>query len=261
MTDRPLWTVRGDGCGHGRGAVRDRCRCPFRAFRSIRARSRPAKRSSPSRATTATATNSSRRRSRPAPGSRWSRPTGAAAFPTHAPLLVVADVLDGAARTRAGGARARAGEDRRRHRLRRQDQHQGGAAPGARRGRRDPCLGRLLQQSLGRAAVAGALPRDRALRRVRDRHEPCRRDRAADAPGAAAGGDHHHRRAGASRILPLGRGDRRRQGRNLSRARAGRSGGDQSRQSAVRAPRARRAERRGRAHRLFRRTRGARTRG
>ena len=46
--------------------------------------------------------------------------------------------------------------------------------------RRDPCLGRLLQQSLGRAAVARALPADGALRRVRDRHEPCRRDRAAD---------------------------------------------------------------------------------
>ena len=50
-----------------------------------------------------------------------------------------------------------------------------------RRQRRDACLGRLLQQSLGRAAVARALPADGALRRVRDRHEPCRRDRAADA--------------------------------------------------------------------------------
>ena len=45
--------------------------------------------------------------------------------------------------------------------------------------RRDPRLGRLLQQPLGRAAVARALPAERALRRVRDRHEPCRRDRAA----------------------------------------------------------------------------------
>ena len=100
---------------------------------------------------------------------------------------------------------------------------------------RDPCLGRLLQQSLGRAAVARALSADGALRRVRDRHEPCRRDRAADAPGASACGDHHHDRAGASRILRLARGDRRRQGRNLPRPRAGRRGGDQSRQSAIRA--------------------------
>ena len=81
-------------------------------------------------------------------------------------------------------------------------------------------------------------PRDRALRGVRDGHEPCRRDRAAHAAGAAACGDHHHGRAGASGILRLGRGDRRRQGGNLPRARARRRGGDQPRQSAIRAARA-----------------------
>ena len=44
---------------------------------------------------------------------------------------------------------------------------------------RDPRLGGLLQQSLGRAADARAPARRRRLRRVRDRHEPRRRDHAA----------------------------------------------------------------------------------
>ena len=61
-------------------------------------------------------------------------------------------------------------------------------------------------------------PAERALRGVRDRHEPRRRDRAADAAGAPACRDRHHDRAGASGILRLGRGDRRRQGGNLRRA-------------------------------------------
>ena len=146
-------------------------------------------------------------------------------------------------------------------------------APSARPAPRRRCAWRSLRDGETHASVASynnhwgvplslaRCPATRALRRVRDRHEPCRRDRAADAPGAAACGDHHHRRAGASRILPLGRGDRRRQGRNLSRARAGRSGGDQSRQSAVRASRARRAERRGRAHRRRSASTRTRTRG
>ena len=43
----------------------------------------------------------------------------------------------------------------------------------------DACLRRVLQQSLGRAADALAPAGDGALRRVRDRHEPCRRDHAA----------------------------------------------------------------------------------
>ena len=47
----------------------------------------------------------------------------------------------------------------------------------ARRARRDPCLGGVVQQSLGRAAVAGALPGACALCDLRDRHEPRRRNR------------------------------------------------------------------------------------
>ena len=103
-----------------------------------------------------------------------------AALPAQAPAPGGARRARRALRPGAGGARAFAGASHRRHRLGRQDQHQGGAAPGARRRRRDPCLGRLLQQSLGRAAVARPLPADGALRGVRDRHEPCRRDRGAD---------------------------------------------------------------------------------
>ena len=166
-----------------------------------------------------------------------------AAIPATAPLLVVPDVLDALARSGARGARALAGQDRRRHRLGRQDQHQGGAAPGACGRRRDARLGRLLQQSLGRAAVARALPADGALSRVFEigMNHAGEID-AADAAGAPACGDHHHGRAGASRILRLARGDRRRQGGNLPRARARRRRGDQPRQSAIRAPAARTPE-------------------
>ena len=80
---------------------------------------------------------------------------------------------------RAARARSQA-QDRRGHRLGRQDQRPRRrcalalAADG-----RDPCLGRLLQQSLGRAAVARPLPATARYARVRDRHEPCRRDHAA----------------------------------------------------------------------------------
>ncbi len=66
-------------------------------------RARP---SSPSKATTATATISSRPRSNPAPGSRSSRAPSAAQFAAAAPLLIVADVLD-ALRDLARAARAR----------------------------------------------------------------------------------------------------------------------------------------------------------
>ena len=80
-----------------------------------------------------------------------------AAMPQDAPLLVVPDVLAALERPRrARRARARSAQDRRRHRLGRQDRHQGGAAARARPARRDACVGRLLQQSLGRAAVARA---------------------------------------------------------------------------------------------------------
>ena len=51
--------------------------------------------------------------------------------------------------------------------------------------------------------------------------------------GAPACRDHHHDRAGASRIFPLDRGDRRRQGGDLLGARAGRRRHPQPRQSRI----------------------------
>ena len=63
----------------------------------------------------------------------------------------------------------------------------------------DACGGRVLQQPLGRAADAGAPAAGRRVLRRRDRHEPCRRDRAAGPPGAAACRGDHHDREGACR--------------------------------------------------------------
>ena len=45
------------------------------------------------------------------------------------------------------------------------------------------------------------MPPRRALRRVRDRHEPCGRDPAADRDGPSARRDRHHGRAGAYRAF------------------------------------------------------------
>ena len=47
-------------------------------------------------------------------------------------------------------------------------------------------LGRLLQQPWGVPLTLARMPRGRRLRRVRDRHEPCRRDHAAGRHGAPA---------------------------------------------------------------------------
>ena len=96
-----------------------------------------------------------------------------------APLLIVDDVLEALRALAARRPRAHQCESHRRHRLGRQDRHQGGAAAGAFARWRNPRLGRLLQQSLGCAAVARALSASRQIRRVRDRHEPRRRDHAA----------------------------------------------------------------------------------
>ena len=123
---------------------------------------------------------------------------------------------------------------RRRHRQRRQDQHQGSAALGAGAVRADLRHHRQPQQPVGRAAQPGAHAARHPLWRVRARHEPCRRDLAAVADGAAARRRHHHGRAGAYRVLRLGRGDRRRQGRDLRRPDARRLGHPAVRQSALR---------------------------
>ena len=139
------------------------------------------------------------------------------AFGDDAPLIVVDDVLE-ALRDLAAAARGALGrQNRGGDRIGREDLDQGGAGSRARCQRRNPCVGGVVQQSLGRAVVAGPDGAVGALRRVRDRHEPCRRNHAADAHGAPACGDRHRGRAGASRILCLRRRHRRRQGGNLSR--------------------------------------------
>ena len=173
----PLWTRRGDGAGDGRRARRRAAGRHHRASRSTAAASRRAKRSSPSPATTATATTS------------WPAALAAGAalavvaadrrarFPARRAASPRPRRAGGPARSGAGGARALAAQDHRRHRLGRQDRHQGGAAARAARRRRDPCLGRLLQQPLGRAAVARALPASARYAVFEIGHEPCRRDR------------------------------------------------------------------------------------
>ena len=52
--------------------------------------------------------------------------------------------------------------------------------------RQGACVGQVVQQSLGRAADAGAHARRRRLRDLRDRHEPCGRNPPAGQNGAAA---------------------------------------------------------------------------
>ena len=180
-------------------------------------------------------------------------PSGVASFPSGCAASRRAGCARGPARSRRRGTRAHAGQGHRRHRLGRQDQHQGSAAARAVERRRDPCLGRLLQQSLGRAAVARALSGERALRGARNGHESRRRDRAAVAARPPARRAHHDDRAGASRILRLAGKDRRRQGRNFFRRRAGRRRGHQSRHCAIRAAQAPRQGGRRRAHRIVRR--------
>jgi UDP-N-acetylmuramoyl-tripeptide--D-alanyl-D-alanine ligase len=77
------------------------------------------------------------------------------------------------------------------------------------------CLYQELQQSLGRAADAGAAAARGAVRRVRDRHEPCGRDHAAGEARAPPYCGRHHGRRGAPPVLRLGRRHRRREGRDL----------------------------------------------
>ena len=120
--------------------------------------------------------------------------------------------------------------------------------------RRDACAGRLVQQPVGRAADARPHAGGDALRRLRDRHEPCRRDPPAGEARAPARGDRHDGRAGAPRLFRQRGGDRRGQGGDFRGAGAGRHGRPQPRQSLVRPARRTRARAR-RAHRFLRRAR------
>ena len=75
------------------------------------------------------------------------------------------------------------------------------------------------------------MPEDAAVRRVRDRHEPCGRDRAAGRDGAPARGASSPRSSRCTSAVPLGGGDRRGQGRDPHRAGARRHGRPAARQS------------------------------
>ena len=130
-------------------------------------------------------------RSPPAPPARWSRAT------VERPARPGRRHDAGARTTSAAPSRARAaGADLRRHRLGRQDRHQGGPVRRARPRRAGPRppLGQELQQPYRRAAVPRADAARRALRRVRDGHEPCRRARRADPAGPAARRHRHRHR-------------------------------------------------------------------
>ncbi len=98
--------------------------------------------------------------------------------------------------SRLGGAPSRQGQDRRRHRLGRQDQHQGSAGGLPRRAGPDLRHGGQPQQSLGRAAQPRPDAGRQRLCRVRAWHEPCRGDRAAVASGPARCRGHHDDRGG-----------------------------------------------------------------
>ena len=211
--------------------------------------------SSPSRATTATATISSRPRSRPAPVLPSSHARKRARFAADAPLLAVDDVLEGL-RDLARAARARSnakiiavtgsvGKTGTKEALRLALSADGETHASA----------ASYNNHWGVPLSLARCPATREVRRVRNRHEPCRRDHAADAIGAPACRDRHHDRAGASGIFRLARKDRRRQGGDFFRAGAGRRRRAQPRQRAICAPRRRRQGGRRQPHRHLRRTR------
>ncbi len=115
----------------------------------------------------------------------------------------------------SSGARAFRSPGLRGDRLRRQNQYQRSASPRSGRRRRDSCLGRVLQQSLGRAFDPGPHACGYALRHLRNRHEPCGRDRASRGPGLSADRHRHQRSGRPPRKLHVHRGDRRRQRRDF----------------------------------------------
>ena len=197
-----------DRRGHGRGDAAPSAQGALPATVSgisidSRTHRRRARRSSPFKATTATATirrrgaggqGRARRRRRRAARRRCRRMRRCSSCPTCSRRCAISP--------RAARARTQAQGDRR-HRLGRQDRHQGGAAARARRRTARPMPRPPPTTIIGACRCRSRAVRRRALRRVRDRHEPRRRDRAADAAGAPACRDHHHGRAGASRILRL----------------------------------------------------------
>ena len=133
---------------------------------------------------------------------------------------LVADTSEALRALAPRSADAKLGEDHRRHRVGRQDQHQGSARRGARArsARAGPPLGQELQQPYRRAAEPRADAARLRLCGARNGHEQCRRDRRADPAGAAACRDGHRHRLRAHRESRHRGSDRRRQGRDLRRA-------------------------------------------
>jgi hypothetical protein len=138
-----------------RAAPSATCRRASPAFPSTAARCGRAKRSSPSRATASTAMTS---QASPSPGAALlvvSEGKLPALGRLVTPMIVVPTCSKRSSRSRLGSRARTYGAHRRRHRQRRQDRHQGDAAP--RRSAVDGSVHafrRLFQQPLGRAADA-----------------------------------------------------------------------------------------------------------
>ena len=92
----------------------------------------------------------------------------------------------GAGKGRRCGARALAGEDHRGDRLGRQDQHQGSAAPRAAAVGKVHASAESFNNHWGVPLTLARMPADCDYARLRDRHEPSRRNPAAGQDGPAA---------------------------------------------------------------------------
>ena len=215
---------------------------PSPAPRSIPARCSPATCSSPSGARPATATTSCAQALAQVPAWPWWPRPGPAnsrvpgrCWPCRGGSKTPSSTPCG--RSAAASRERTARQGRRRHRLGRQDRHQGGAAPRALGAGRDARLHRLLQQPLGRAPHPGrACPPTAAYGVFEIGMNHAGRDRAARRHGPARHRPRDHGRAGPYRALRLALGHRRRQGRDLLRAEARRRRDHQPRQPGLSPP-------------------------
>ena len=261
--ERAALDRRGDGGGDGRGARGRAAGATCRAFRSTPARIAPGdaffaiKGDSRDGHDFVEAALEGRRRARGRGRGQARRVAEGRAAARRAGRA------GGAARAGARGARALAGEDHRASPAR-----SARPAPRRRCGSRCRATARRMPRPPPTTITGACRCRSRAARRARAMRvfEIGMNHAGEIAPltqaGAPACRDRHHDRAGASGILRLGRGDRRRQGGDLSRARAGRRRGHQPRQCrSSRGCRRARQGRRRRAHRLVRRARQAPMRG
>ena len=159
---------QGDGRRHAGACARARCRPPSTASRSTAARCSRATRSLPSPAIRDGHDFVASARAEEGAGLQWSRRSKREQFGKDAPLVDCGRRARRLARSRPRRARAHERQGDRGHRLGRQD-----LAPRKRsssclsRAGPNPRLGRVLQQSLGRAALARALSGRGAIRGVR----------------------------------------------------------------------------------------------